>query len=293
MGGPIRGAFALGAAWAGFAALGLPPAADRAIATLARLALFAVFFWVLVRGVGVAGEVVRRSTWARTSAVSRAIVPLATRVLGALVLVVAVISILSELGYPVASLLAGLGIGGIAVALAAQKTVSDLFGAFAIGFDQPLREGDTVKTPDVTGTVEVIGLRSTRVRTADRTLVAVPNGRLADMTIENLAWRDRTRLATKLQLAYGASADQVHAALRGIEGVLKGHPKLADQAPMVHLAGLNDAGLAIDVSAWFQTTDAAEFAAIRGEVLLGMLGQLDAAGTKLVAPPPPAPPAAR
>ena len=106
-------------------------------------------------------------------------------------------------------MLAGLGIGGIAFAFGAQKTVENLFGSLALAADQPLRVGDTVRVDGIEGQVETIGARSTRFRTADRTLVTIPNGRLADSRIESLAWRDRLRMATIVMLGYGTTEAQV------------------------------------------------------------------------------------
>jgi MscS family membrane protein len=255
-----------------------PAAAALAFDDAVRLAFFALFFWAVVRLVGFGGEQVRRTTWARGNPGSRALIPLATRVLSALVVVVAVISMLSQLGYPVATLIAGLGIGGIAVALAAQKTVADLFGAFAIGVDQPLREGDLVRTDAVRGVVERIGLRSTRIRTADRTLVAVPNGKLADTVIETFAARDRIRFATTVKLPAGARPAAVRAALGELAAAVTGHPRRAADPPAVHLAGLGGGAAEIEVVAWFATTDWDEFCAIRDELLLRFLDVVERAG---------------
>ncbi len=88
---------------------------------------------------------------------------------------------LAAFGYPVATVLAGLGIGGIALAFGAQKTIENLFGSIALAADQPFRVGDFVRIEDFTGNVERIGMRSTQIRTSDRTLVSLPNGKLADM----------------------------------------------------------------------------------------------------------------
>jgi len=142
------------------------------------------------------------------------------------VLILAVIALLSAWGYSVASLLAGLGIGGLAVALAAQKTVENLFGAFSIGVDQPFREGDFVKVEDFVGTVEVIGLRSTKIRTLDRTLITLPNGKLSDMRLESFAARDRIRLACSLGLVYETTTAQMRQVLAELEKRLRAHPKI-------------------------------------------------------------------
>jgi MscS family membrane protein len=191
---------------------------------------------------------------------------------------------LSYLGYPVASLIAGLGIGGLAVALAAQKTIENLFGAFAIGVDQPFRVGDTVKVEDFTATVERIGLRSTRFRTLDRTIVTIPNGKLADSRIESHTARDRTRFFAIIGVVYGTTESQMRAVLTGFARVLKEHPKLFPEGMSVLLRDLGSSSLNIEVSAQFQTDDVAEFQAIRQEILLQFMHVVERAGTSLAFP---------
>jgi MscS family membrane protein len=134
----------------------------------------------------------------RTNA--QTIVPLIGRSLRVALGLAALLVPLSQLGYPVGTLLAGLGIGGIIVALAAQKTVENLFGSVSLAADRVMRVGDWVKFDDVQGTVERIGLRSTHIRTLDRTVVKVPNGRLAELRIESFGERDRIRFFTTIRL---------------------------------------------------------------------------------------------
>ena len=115
-------------------------------------------------------------------------------------------AVLGELGYSVTGVLASLGLGGLAVALAAKNTLEHLLGGMTLSLDQPMRVGDLVKIGDVRGTVEQIGLRSTRIRTADRSLVTLPNGKLSDMQIETLAARDRIRMNLSLNVQYTLKA---------------------------------------------------------------------------------------
>src|SRR5262249_15519790 len=155
-----------------------------------------------------------------------------------------------------------------AFALAAQKTVENLFGAFSIGIDQPIREGDFVNIDGVTGTVEAIGLRSTRIRTLDRTLISIPNGKLAEMRLESFAARDRLRLACTLGLVRTTSAKQMREVLAGLARVLREHPKIFPEGITVQFKQIAMSSLDVDVMAWFSTTDANEFQTIRQEVLL-------------------------
>jgi MscS family membrane protein len=253
---------------------------ERVLHPLVVVALF----WALLRAVDVVGSALAASPWARERPASRALVPLATRVGKVALLAAAAVALLSELGYPVASLLAGLGIGGLAVALAARSTLENLFGAFSIGTDQPFREGDFVKIEDFVGTVETVGLRSTRIRTLDRTLISLPNGKLADMRIESFTARDRIRLACTVGLVYSTTAAQMRAVLAGLEQVLRAHPKIWPDAVVVRFSALGACSLDIEIMAWFQTQDWGEFQVIRQDILLQFMDVVERAGSSIAFP---------
>jgi MscS family membrane protein len=246
--------------------------------------LFVAFFWALLRAVDVGRSAMRHSGWAEQNPASRSLLALGARVAKVIIVAMAVIAVVSALGYPVASLVAGLGLGGLAFALAAQKTVENLFGAFSIAVDQPIREGDYVRVDGIEGTVEMIGLRSTRIRTPDRTIICFPNGRLADMRTENLSERDTMRLACTLAVDRASSSAQVRAVLAGVEKALRGHAKIIEDGITVRLRALSDWSLDVEVAGWFRTTDATEFALIRQEMLLAFLASVEAAGTHLAFP---------
>ena len=251
---------------------------------VARVVLLTDFFWAVWRIVDVTRVLALRSPWAVRVPASRALVPLGARAVKVVLLAIAVIAALSVFGYPVASLVAGLGIGGLALALAAQKTVENLFGAFSIGVDQPFREGDFVKIEEFVGTVEAIGLRSTRFRTLDRTVITIPNGRLADMRLESFSERDRLRLAAVIGLVYETTAAQLRTALTGFEAVLRAHPKIWPDAMVVRFREFAASSLDIEIMAWFQTTDWAEFQAIRQEILLQFMEVVEKAGSSFAFP---------
>lgn len=293
--GPLGAAVGLAAAAASVPWLELPGDAANGAFRVVKAGYFAVFYWSLFRLVDVAFHVLGETMWAR-SGPSRALIPLGTRVAKVGVFALALVAVLSYLGYPVASLIAGLGIGGLALALAAQKTVENLFGAFSIGVDQPFRAGDFVRIEDFTATVERVGLRSTRFRTLDRTVVTIPNGRLADSRIESLTARDRMRLATVVGLEYGTSEAQLRAVLAGFERVLRAQPKLFPEGVTVLFRELGSTALNVEVTAWFATEDYGEFQRIRQEVLLQFLRVVEDAGARFAFPtqtvhvvPPPAP----
>ena len=246
--------------------------------------LLIAFLWALLRVVDVFTQAIKASGWAQEHSASRALIPLGSRVAKVALAATAVVALLSELGYPVTSIVAGLGIGGLAVALAARSTLENLFGAFSIGADQPFREGDFVKIEDFVGTVEAIGLRSTRIRTLDRTLISLPNGKLADMRVESFSVRDRIRLACTVGLVYETTAAQMRDVLERIERVLRDHPKLWPDAVVVRFKEFASSSLDIEVMAWFQTSDWGEFQLIRQEILLKFMDVVASAGTSFAFP---------
>jgi MscS family membrane protein len=260
---------------------------DRIVVAVGRglhVVLLLIVFWTFWRVVDVVAKVIADHRWSAEHQASRALVPLGRRLTKVAVILAAIVVSLSELGYSVASLVAGLGIGGLAVALAARSTLENLFGAFSIGADQPFREGDVIKIDDVLGTVEAVGLRSTRIRTLDRTLVSLPNGKLADMRIESYSARDRIRLNCTLGLVYGTTAAQVREVLAGLERVLREHPKIWPETVVVRFAALGASSLDIEVMAWFETPDFNEFGSIRGELLLRFMEVVERAGSSFAFP---------
>ena len=262
------------------------PTKANAIALAVLMAGLAIaLVWGALRAIDVVSAHVSTAAWATQRPASRALLSLITRAAKVVVVVIAVIGFLGQLGLPVSSLLAGLGIGGIALAFGAQKTVENLFGAFAIGVDQPLREGDFVRIEnDVLGTVEIVGLRSTRVRTLDRTVVTLPNGRLADMKIETFAPRDRCRLSVTLGVVYETTAAQLRDVLEGWERVLRDHPKIWTGDVVVRFAGFGESSLDIEIMAWFTTGDYGEYRVCRQAVLLGFMDVVERVGTSFAFP---------
>ena len=241
--------------------------------------------WCAVSLIDVVISRLALADWAKARPASRALLTLAGRTLKVLLVVIATISFLGSFGLPVGSLIAGVGIGGIALAFGAQKTVENLFGAFAIGIDQPLREGDFVKTDAETmGTVEAVGLRSTRIRTLDRTIVSMPNGKLADARIETYGERDRVRLHTMISLVYSTTSTQIREVVANIEGVLRANPDTYKDEIVVRFRALAATSLDIEVMTWYAGTDFAKFRDWRQEMLLAFMAVVERAGTSFAFP---------
>jgi MscS family membrane protein len=282
--GPLTLAWGLAAFYALLPFLGLYEPAEVLITRVLKVGLYLVFFWSLLRTVDVIGQYLLKTEWSIEHPASRSLVPLGGRVVKFAILAMAIVAMLGELGFSVASLITGLGIGGLALALAFQKTGENVFGAFALGVDQPFRVGDFVKIEDFVGTVETIGMRSTRIRTLDRTLVTLPNGRLAEMRLESFSVRDRLRLAATISVVYETTAEQMHAILAGCEKVLREHPRIWPDNVIVRFAAFGPSSLDIEIVCWFMTTDYGEFRSFRQEVFLGFMAVVEQAGSSFAFP---------
>jgi MscS family membrane protein len=212
------------------------------------------------------------------------VITIGTKMAKVLVVVFGFLMVLGLMGVQVTGIIAGLGIGGVAVAFAGQKTLENLFGSFMIGVDQPLRIGDYVKVDDLSGTVEQIGLRSTRIRTMDRTVVTVPNGRLSDARIENYAPRDRLRLNEKIGLVYSTKPENMRIIIDKIREYLASRPNVYPDTLQVHLVGFGDSALIIEINTWLLGQVWADFLAWRQETLLGIMEIVTANGSAFALP---------
>jgi MscS family membrane protein len=211
------------------------------------------------------------------------VIILVRRTVKFLLLAFAGIGILGTFGIDVTTGIAALGIGGIALALGAQKTVENLVGSVTLIADRPLQVGDFVRVGDVVGTVEDIGIRSSRIRTGERTVVTVPNGDLSARQIENFAERDRFLFNPVIAIAYGTPSAKLKEAINIVQQVLATHDKMAEGA-RARLGNITDRSFNIEV---FSYIDVPEFDAqviIREELLLAIYEQLEAAGINLAFP---------
>jgi MscS family membrane protein len=196
----------------------------------------------------------------------------------------AIFSILYLAGVNLSAALATLGIGGIAVALAAQKTIENLFGGISILSDRVMRVGDLCRVGDTIGTVEDIGLRSTRIRTYERGLISVPNGALAAANVENLSARDKMRVFCKLGLRYETSRKQLEAVLAQVTTMLRNHPRVESASAWTRLARLGDSALELELQAYVLTRDWDDYAAVREDLLMRVMEIVESCGTSLAFP---------
>lgn len=257
---------------------------SRALHVAAGLAVVAAT-WLVMRGIDLFAKKLHDDLLASGRRSAAAMLPLVRRGIKLFLLVIALVALLQNVGLNVTGLLAGLGVGGLAVALAAQKSIANLFGGVSLIADQPVRVGDFCRFADgKTGTVEDIGLRSTRIRTLDRTLVSIPNAEFSEFQIENYGARDRIRLLTHLGLRYETTPVQLRRVLGEMRDYLASHPRVDPVGMRVNFVALGAHALEVEVAAYTTTTVWEEFLAIREEILLRFLEIAREGGTGFAFP---------
>jgi MscS family membrane protein len=209
---------------------------------------------------------------------------LGERMIKAMIVVIALFLIFSVLGFDMTTALAGVGIGTLAVGFGAQQTIANLFGGVSVLGDEVIRVGDVCKFGDRTGTVEDIGLRSTRVRTEERTLLAIPNGTVATINVENLSRRDKMLFKTILSLHSDTTSDHVRKVLAEIRRVLGDHSKIEKTTVRVRLTELATGSISVELLCYVLTRDFNEFAEVREDLLLRIMGFVEESGTALASP---------
>jgi MscS family membrane protein len=240
--------------------------------------------WILWRVIRWFLHGVRARALARGHGGTGSLMLLGERIVKAIVLVMAIFSILGILGFNMSTALAGLGIGGLAIGFGAQQTIANLFGGVSVLGDEVIRVGDICRFGDRTGTVEDIGLRSTRVRTEERTLLAIPNGTVATINVENLSRREKLLFKTSLAFHLDTSSDHLRAILSEIRRVLTTHPQVEKSSVRVSLVELTAASINVELLSYILTQDFNVFAAVREELLLQIMSFVEDSGASLASP---------
>jgi MscS family membrane protein len=282
--GPLRLAFGVTFARATLSLLWLPLGVHRVHYGLTTGLLVVAATWFAVRMVTVLSRMIQLRMVARGNAVGISAIPLVRRVVNALVVVLAFVLVLANLGVNMTGVLAGLGVGGLAVALAAQRSLENLFGGIMLIMDQPVHVGDLCRFGDRIGTVEDIGLRSTRIRTPERTLLTIPNAEFSSLQIENFAQRDRMSLSFRIGLRYETTSDQLRWLLAEFTTALHAHPKIGNEEARVRFVRFGEYALDVELFAHVRTTDYGEFLTVREDVYLRVMEIVAASGTGFAFP---------
>ena len=189
-----------------------------------------------------------------------------------------------ELGVPVLSMIAGFGIGGIAVALAVRPTLENLIGGFILFIDKPVRVGDYCTFGDQSGTVENIGVRSTQLRAIDRTQISIPNAQFADMKIVNWAKCDTMLITETLGLRFETDAEQMRYVLAKIREMLHSHPRIEAETIRVRFIGFGDSSKNVNLRIYAKTREWNDFYSIQEDILLRIDDIVEASGTGFAFP---------
>jgi MscS family membrane protein len=240
--------------------------------------------WLALRLVSTIMDRLRTKALASGRSGTGSLIVLGQRILKVVLLVISGLVIMATLGFNLTTALAGLGIGGIAIAFAAQKTLENLFGGVSVLGDEVIRIGDVCQFGDRVGTITDISLRSTRIRTLERSELSIPNGSLATMNVENLSLRDKFIMNPAFGMRYDTTPDQLRYVLAEIRRMLYEHPKIETQGARVRFAGLDSSALRLEMFCYVLTTDFADFAAVREDVLLRIMDIVKQAGTGFAFP---------
>lgn len=254
------------------------------IAAATTTIMFLAGAWIAWRIAPVVAEAIIASPEIAPESMDAHLIRICTRLLASFVGIGLLVMGADRLGLPVYGIIAGLGVGGLAIALAAQPTIENLIGGLNLFADKPIRIGDLCQYGDAKGTIEAIGIRSTRIRGLDRTLTAIPNSVLSKLPVVNFTQRDRMLLQCLVNIRNETSAEQLRYLLGKIRAMLVGHPRIHPDPARVRLVGFGASSLEIEVFAYVSTSDWAEFLGIREDVLLRIMDIVKDSGTGFAFP---------
>ena len=264
--------------------LNLSPDWDRAIVLGVKAATMTIVFWGILKAVDVLAETMMGVAKKREMAIY-GFIPLLQKAARTFLLVVAIILVVQNLGYSVSSLLAGLGIGGLAVALAAQETLGNFFGSVSLVADRPFKVGDWIQVGDkVDGDVEAIGMRSTKVRTWSKSLMSIPNKVLANEMIENWSRMPKRRVKQYIGVTYDTPADTMHDLVKDIKQLLRDDEGVQQDFILVNFTDFGDSSLQILVYYFTTTTAWLEHMDIRQRINIKIMKAVEARGASMAFP---------
>ena len=239
----------------GFPSLDFDSNVEDIVGKIATLVAAGAVVLLAFRAIDIFTDVLARRAALTESRADDQLIPLLNTTLKGFVIVVGALFVLSNLNVNVTSLVAGLGLGGLAIALAAQDTIRNLLGGVTIFADRPFQVGDWVVVDEIEGTVEHVGFRSSRVRTFYNSLVTVPNARMVDSGVDNMGLRRWRRYKTTLGLAYHTSTDQIQAFVEGIRAMIRANPNMRRDYYIVEFHGFGPSSLDILVYCFIDAED--------------------------------------
>ncbi len=241
--------------------------------------------WAFYRADSIFSQAMENFFKKKNSEIGLSFVPFFNKFIKTSVVVVGFILIVQEWGYNIGAIITGLGIGGLAVALAAKDTLANMFGGLTIIMDRPFKIGDWVKIGDTEGIVEDIGFRSTRIRTFEKSLISVPNSVIANTAIENFSRRDERRITYKIGVTYSTSREKLKEAVERIRTMLESHPGISKNSTLlVYFTEFADSSLNIFIYCFTNTSVWSEYLKVREDVNLKIMEIMEELGIDFAFP---------
>ena len=280
---PVATFIALFGLFSALKVIKLAPSTDHMVSAGSTVAFSLSFFWLLVRGVSALLDHYQQVATARQAGVA-AFMPWIKKGAVTLLVVMGVLITLENLNYDVKALLAGLGIGGLAFALAAQDTIANLFGAVVVAVDQPFKLGEFVRIGSFLGAVEDIGLRSTRLRSLDKSLIVIPNKTVASEAVTNLSRFTQRRNDQVIGLTYDTPAEQMEAVVEEIKGIIKAEDHIDPESIMVFFRDYSASSLDIWIVYVSKDGDFLHFMSVKQRINLNIMRAVQARGLSFAFP---------
>ncbi len=260
----------------------LPEAADSLVSGLLRALLAATVAFALIKLVDVLIAFLRPRVAESDSRLDDQLLPLLSGALKAFIFVIVAALILQNSGYNISGLLAGLGLGGLAVALALQPTLANLFAAVTLFVDRPFHVGDGVSVAGVSGSIESIGLRSTRIRTYEGTLVTLPNSAVVNAQIDNLEVRPTRRTSFAIGVSYDTSSEKLKRAVEILRDVMEQHS--GTETSRAHFKSYGESALILDAAHWCKYLDYSKYLACIEEINFEIKRRFEDEGIEMAFP---------
>lgn len=238
----------------------------------------------LYRLVNVFTLILKRRSELTETTLDDQLVPLFQKSAKVLVVIFGIVAVLNNLDFNLTALIAGVSIGGLAFALAAQDTIKNMFGSLMIFVDKPFQIGDLVSADGFTGTIEEVGFRSTRIRTGANSLISVPNGKLVDMVVDNLGMRQFRRYKTFINLAYDTPVDRIELYVEGLRKIVEMHPQTRNEENEIHVNELSTSSISILFNVFFSSTTWTEELKARHEIIMETIRLADIVGVRFAFP---------
>ncbi len=249
-----------------------------------RLLFIVNIGWFLFNFVGLLDAWLGHLTQKTESTLDDHLLPFIRKGLRTFVVLMMSLMLAQTLGYPISGLLASLGIGGLAIALAAKDSLENIFGSLMIILDRPFQIGDWVKAGEIEGTVEEIGFRSTRIRTFAKTLITIPNSTLTNLAINNYSRMPKRRIKMTVGVSYATTPAQMRAAVENIRQLLREHPAIDQEFFLVNFTDFGDSSLNILIYCFTRTTVWGEYLDARQDVCLKIMDTLEAMKLEIAFP---------